>query len=374
MGDNLSKNLRRIRKINKLIQQKLAEEVGISRNAYRSIETGAAEPRMSTLEAIANALKVSVFDLTAEVPKLKALRFRSLKSLTKAEHAEREQIKIKVANWLNDYNDLEELLKRSKPYSFEGINLSGADPKNAAFEARKILHIEDMENVGNICSLFENAGIKMMLFDSNLKAFFGLSVGVGNGGPAIVVNTHSSIPIERQIFTAAHELGHLLLHIDSYINDQAIENEEQERDSSIFASYFLMPQNQFENIWIECRGFHWVDRVLYTKRRFQVSYKTVLKRLIDEEGVDIIIYQKFFNAYNKLYGKRLVFKEEPDRYVTNKIEPTFLYRIDFIEDHLSRLVREALEKSTISISRAAEILNISLEEMRERVEEWEMFE
>ena len=154
----------------------------------------------------------------------------------------------------------------------------------------------------------------------------------------------------------------------------ALKDKEQERDASIFASYFLMPQSHFEEIWSECRGLHWVDRMLYTKRRFQVSYKTVLKRLIDEDAVDETIYQKFFKAYNERYDKQLVFKEEPERYVTSKDEPAFLNRIDFIDNHISRMVRESLEKNAISISRAAEILNISSGEMRERVEEWEMFE
>jgi len=40
---------------------------------------------------------------------------------------------------------------------------------------------------------------------------------------------------------------------------------------------------------------------------------------------------------------------------------------------LSRLVRKALEKELISISRAAEILNLSTQQMMERISEWEDF-
>ncbi|MCK4539096.1 MAG: hypothetical protein KAV42_09910, partial [Candidatus Krumholzibacteria bacterium] len=47
--------------------------------------------------------------------------------------------------------------------------------------------------------------------------------------------------------------------------------------------------------------------------------------------------------------------------------------IDFIEDRLSRLVRQSLEDDLISISRAAEILNIRTGEMGKMVEEWKMF-
>ncbi len=374
MSNNLAINLRRIRKSKKLTQQQLAEKANISRNAYRSIESGGVEPRVSNLNAIARALEVSVFDITAEVPKLKAIRFRSLKSLTAAEQAEMEQIKVDVANWLNDFNELEKLLKKSIPYRLKEIDLTGTDPKKAASEARKELEIEDCETIGNICRLLESAGIKIMQLKSKLKGFFGLSIGLDGGGPAIVVNADGSIPVERQIFSAAHELGHLLLHIASYRNNQIDEDKKQEKDASIFASYLLMPQRYFEDIWSESRGLHWVDRVLYTKRCFQVSYKTVLKRLIDEGAADEDIHKLFFKAYNDRFKKRLVFKEEPEPYVTSEDEPAFLSQIDFIEDRFSRMVRDALEKNEISMSRAAEILNISLAEMRERVEAWEMIE
>lgn len=45
--------------------------------------------------------------------------------------------------------------------------------------------------------------------------FFGLSIGPADGGPAVVVNVWDGISVERWIFTAAHELGHLVLHLRS---------------------------------------------------------------------------------------------------------------------------------------------------------------
>jgi Zn-dependent peptidase ImmA (M78 family) len=164
-----------------------------------------------------------------------------------------------------------------------------------------------------------------------------------------------------------------LLHLDSYDSDQSEEDSEHELEASIFASYFLMPQDQFEEVWEECRGLNWIDRVLHTKRRFQVSYKTVLRRLIDEYDADEMIYQEFNKAHNRIYGKKLSFKEEPEGFVSDKCEPSLLEQVDFIEDRLSRLVREAIEREVISVSRAAEILHVSVNEMRERIGEWGMF-
>ena len=41
-----------------------------------------------------------------------------------------------------------------------------------------------------------------------------------------------------------------------------------------------------------------------------------------------------------------------------------------MEDRLGSLVRDALDAELITVSRAAEILNIMIEEMRERLRSW----
>jgi Zn-dependent peptidase ImmA (M78 family)/DNA-binding XRE family transcriptional regulator len=373
MNTAISINLRRLRKMKKLRQQELADKAGISRNAYRNIETGASVPRGNNLGALARALEVSVFMLTEEIPRLQSLRFRTLHALSSQQRAERERIAADVAIWLRNFNELERMLAEIKPYRFRR-NFVGFDPKNAASEARKALGIESDQCIADICELLDSAGIKLFLLNSTLDKFFGLSVGLADGGPAIAVNTMESIPVERQIFTAAHELGHLLLHSESYSADQADEDSGQESQASIFASYFLMPEERFRRVWSESRGLPWIQSVLHTKRIFRVSYKTVLRRLIDEGATDSSIYEKFSRAYTNLYNKPLKSKEEPNFYVSLKDEPSRLQGADFIADRLSRLVKDALDKELITISRAAEILEISVSKMRERVEEWGVFD
>src|SRR5258708_29024099 len=56
----LANNLRRLRDAAGLSQAELAERTGISRVAYRSIETGASQPRTSTLASLAAALGVKI--------------------------------------------------------------------------------------------------------------------------------------------------------------------------------------------------------------------------------------------------------------------------------------------------------------------------
>ncbi len=373
MSDSITINLRRLRKLRTLTQQQIADLAGISRVAYRNIETGESVPRSGTLTALAGALKVPVFDIVTEVPELKSLRFRSLKSLSARERAEREQIAFDVGVWLNDFNDLEALLDDTEPYQLGDFDFSGASPEVAAAAARENLDVDCRCCVVDVCDLMEHAGIKVRLQPSLMRAFFGLSVGCDDGGPAISVNTDESIPVERRIFTAAHELGHLLLHTGSYGLDQLEEDKVQEAEANEFAAHFLMPQESFALVWSENRGHHWVDSVLHTKRRFKVSYKTVLRRLVDMGQADRSIYRRFVSAYDDRYGKRLKFTEEPALPATNAEEPSRLDGADFMEDRLSRLVRTALERDLISVNRAAEILGLSLMDMRKLILEWEIF-
>ena len=103
------------------------------------------------------------------------------------------------------------------------------------------------------------------------------------------------------------------------------------------------------------------------KRIFRVSYKTVLFRLIEKELVDNSIWGRFNAIYEKRYQRKLSYKEEP---FSEGAEPLGMDSIDFTGDRLSRLTRRAVEEERISISRAAEILGLSLVEMMGRLEEW----
>lgn len=201
------------------------------------------------------------------------------------------------------------------------------------------------------------------------NSFFGLSVGEEDGGPAVVVNVWERISVERRIFSAAHELGHLMLHPDAYDVNQVEESKVEEHEADRFAGHFLMPDEGFRKEWNEAAGLHFVDRVFKVKRIFRVSYKTVLSRLIEYGDADSSIWKKFNIAYQRRFNRRLSFKEKPMG--MDAAEPFGMQRFDFFEDRFSRLTREAVEKDKISLSRGAEMLRIGIEEMQELLKDWE---
>lgn len=384
MDASLSHNLRRLRDARRLNQAEVAERAQLSRVAYGNIESGAAQPKVETLMRIARVFDVKLQDLLAPSRPLRAVRFRALKRMTS-----REQVLIDVVRWLENYNELEEMLKDRVAFRFDRLvrDLAQVPPsadraRVAAERARRALELDPGESIRDICGLLqERGGIKVYPMALASDAFFGLSVAKEDGGPAIVVNVWDRISVERWIFTAAHELGHLLLHLGAYDVGKTAENREEEEEANQFATHFLMPHAVFALEWNEARGLSLVDRVLKVKRIFRVSYRTVLYRLSEQEAYGKAIWQQFQVAYKARFGQSLLKSDEPQALPPEDFnaamvepraaeEPKRLSDEDFVEDRLSRLVRSAIEKELISVGRAAEILDLDLKSMRAVISSW----
>ncbi len=358
----LAQNVRRIRTGKKMSQRQLAEVAGISLPALKNLETQKSEPRMRTVQAITKALGVRLQEVFTPVRELKTVRFRSGRRMQN-----RENILAEVARWLDDFNDLEKQLDSKRPFLLKNVFKKSLrrDVVKVAQDCRKVLGLSDTEPIHDICGLLEKAGIKVLPVPMASDGFFGLSLSEDDGGPAIAVNVWERISVERRIFSAAHELGHLMLHPDAYDVKISQENKDEETEADLFAGHFLMPNIGFQKEWNDAAGLHWVDRVMKVKRIYRVSYKTVLYRLLERGEVDNSIWRKFNYAYSMRFNRKISFKEEPDGMNLNPAEPYGLDSFDFYEDRFSLLARQAVEKNKISLGRGAEILGISIDEMQD---------
>lgn len=368
--DSIPANLVRYRKARGITMQQIAIDIGISRQAYSAIEAGKSVPKSGTLVALAEAMDLSVPDILADPPSFSSLRFRSGRSMPKREQAKRDVLLHDFRRWLDDYGALENLLGVESNWRFEDVD--SYDPAEAAAQARHAINVQPDEPIDDIIGLLEAAGAKVFTRDFELPKVFGFSAARADNGPAIAVNTSAGISIERQIFTVAHELGHLIMHENSYVGVDRDGSEDEEAEANQFGSHFLLPKEAFEQELEESSGLPLVDLVLHIKRKFRVSYKTVLFRLVSDCGVDSTLYQRFAVAYGQRYGKNLRDHAEPDALqdpiARNEIEE--LSPHDFVESGLSRLVKQAYDRELITASRAAEILQIPLDEMRSLESNW----
>ena len=352
----------------------LAARAGLSRLALGRIERGAVTPRASTLRGIAAALDAPLGELVTPVRPLQSVRFRA-----KAQVRSREQILAVVSKWIEAYAWLEADLDEGIAFAFDKVRASsGSPPEAVAQSARRAGGLAPDAAVRDICGLLERGGVKILLLDTKRDSFFGLSVGKADGGPAVVVNTWERISVERWIFTAAHELGHLLLHPHEYRRQAAELPEQAEREADEFASEFLMPERAFAQEWEAASGRSLLSRVLKVKRIFRVSYKTVLHRLVRTRRETPRVWQAFQGQHKAHFGKTLRKADEPRALNKSEFawswpragEPAGLTRHDFMEDRLHRLVRMAVERRRVSLGRAAEILGRDREEMRSLAAEW----
>ena len=363
---DLAQNVRRYRMAKKLSQPDLAKAAGISPAAIKNLERAVSEPRVRTVEAIADALDVPLRNLFLPVRKLQTVRFRS-----KQRMQNRENILADAARWLDEFNFLEDLLDEKAPYLLRSIRCSNTPDGivRTALKCREKLGLSLFEPIYDICGLFEHFGVKVYSIVSASEGFFGLSIGEEDGGPAIVINVNDRIPVERRIFSAAHELGHLVLHKSAFDVNETKEDKQEEKDADLFAGHFLMPDGGFIKEWNEASGLPLIDRVFKVKRIFRVSYKAVLHRLIEHKAVDRTIWMNFTAAYEKRFHQKLEFKKEPMGIESR--EPFALEAYDFYEDRFSKLTRRAIDEGEISLGRGAELLRIPLLDMRELVRNWE---
>ena len=373
-------NIRRYREANGLTVQHMAEKSKISVDQYVNIESGKSPVTNEDLYVISKALNVRVSKLTYYENELQNVRFRSNKKLNK-----RNLIILETAHWLNEYKFIEDLLGEHLSNPLDDIwkysSRKGKKIKDVAKYTREKFGISAEEPISNLCSILESNGIKIGEHEVKSHDFFGLSIGPADGGPAIVVNNWNQIPVERWIFTTAHELGHLVLHYSDFNVDKTKEGKVHENEANNFASEFLMPDASFIKAWNDTKGLSVVDRVIKVKRIFRVSYKTVLYRYTIHFPDSVNIWARFHSDYKRIYKKPLLHNVEPEALVKDafrasfpehrtKDEPENLTPADFRHGRLISLVMKALEKKEISIGRGVELLQTSHQELRELAKSW----
>jgi len=276
------------------------------------------------------------------------------------EKAQRGQILRDSALWMSDYTLLESLTNEKLSSVLTSHEFS-SEPIEAAAELRKMLNLSETCAICDAFSaLVEQCGIKLRLYPYGLKKSFGLSIGVQDGGPAIVVNNDPEVTVERQIFTIVHEIGHLILHHDSFQLEESLSPAKEESDADLFAGNFLLPDEALRSQWKAKGALSFVDRVLAIKLLYKISYMVVLSRYTQLFSPEFNVYAKFASDFAKEYSHDL----------RNHYEPFPLERPAAIESRLPSLAKKAFLNEKLSFSRVQHILGLDIEQARELVWAW----
>jgi len=130
-------NARRLMKIRGLSIPELSQNMGMGTATVSNLLNGKTEPKSSTLIKLAESLGVPLNQLLSDAPSLSSLRFRTLKTLSGREKAEREQLRHDTALWLANYVFLENTLSNHPPRVLDAVE--ERDPASAAAAVRKAL-------------------------------------------------------------------------------------------------------------------------------------------------------------------------------------------------------------------------------------------
>lgn len=236
--------LRQARQLALRTKQSLAAPLGVSAAAIGQYESGATPPRAELIPVLAQQLGVprEFFATGRPLARLEAgdAFFRSLRSTTAKQRA-------KAISYTEQLWELVHAIE--KHVRLPRVNLPGfvggeiepgvfpSDPVAAARTLRKEWGL-GTDPVPHLVRTIENQGIVTVLVPfaedevARIDAFSTMSLP----RPIIVLSPDRANDVYRHRFTAAHELGHLVMHGEHAGGDPALE-----READRFAAEFLTP-------------------------------------------------------------------------------------------------------------------------------------
>ncbi len=335
-----AERLKNARLLKGLSAQKVAQSIGISRQAYAKYEHGDALPNSTVLIKLHHVLDISIDYLFRKTYfSLLSFAYRKKSKLGKREQ---QQLELQIIDKLEQRIELEDLLDIKVATQLEELSASLkpiSSEQEIAFLAGALRNQWKLGNdpIANIGALLEQHGIIFLAINAK-SDFDGASCKISeyNNRPVVVVN--SSMPPERQRFTALHELAHLYLKFEELL-PEAIE-----KLCHVFASEFLLPFSKLgEFKEAGCPIYYKTIEVLQIE--YGISFDAIIRRLKSTE----LISEKSYNHYWINKNKDCALREYAEASRFNEHYP-LVYE---------RLVYRALSEGKISLNQAAHYLNVS---------------
>ena len=328
----------------------------VTAQAISKYERDEATPGSGVLIALADALGVSVDYLVADGDMvLEAVEFRKKRLTSRREEA---RVEARVLHLLERFLTVEEILglpsivwdkPREAPWP---VLRDPAEAEHAAQGLRAHWGL-GLDPIPNLVDLLEERGIKILSMD--LAGIDGLTARVRreNGDAASVVVVNRRDWGERQRFTVAHELGHMVLDVAPKVRE--------EKAAHRFAGAFLMPAETLRaEIGKHRQAMGWSE-LFDLKRIFGVSVQALTYRCKDLGIFGNTLFRLLFDEFSQR-GWRSPPYQEP--YAMDGEEPRRFERLCF----------RALSEDAISEAKAAELLETSVHELNRRMEEPPGFE
>jgi len=329
----------------------LGELVGVSAQALSFYERDQIVPNSTMLIQLADALQVPVdYFFRQHNLVLSRPAYRKRAALPKKREA---AVMGQIVEWLERYDDAEAFFpgeacqEFSLPDAVQGIVAEVEEKEELAWTGSLMEELASklreewsigMDAIDNLVALLEDKGIKVGLVDGHDR-FDGCTFELADGTPVIVVK--QGMPGDRQRFTLAHELGHLVTHTDH----------DQDKLVHRFAGAFLVPEEAVRRELGERRTKLHPSELYMLKHKYGLSMWAWIFRAKDLGIITQSAATRLFKRFS-MQGWR---KQEPgEAYPEEK--PT----------RMRRLVYRALAEGLLTSSRAAELLRRPLLEVYQK--------
>lgn len=345
MKDIFSQRLRSARIQAGFSQQELAAQLSITKQAVSKYETGKMLPESTLLIRIVAVLhqKADYFFRPFTVS-LENVAFRKKERLGDRSV---ESIKIEVADQLERYIELEELLNISSAFynPLQDLIVQSAEETEELAMSLLAYWQAGINPLYNVLELLEDKGVKVIEIEAD-PDFDGLSAWVKGNVPIIVLNRGMEDMVRKR-FTALHELGHLLLSIPADTSHKI-----REKICNRFAGAMLMPKPTFLVELGKKRQGIILNELFEIKSSYGISVQAIMYRASDLKVIPKAVSERFWELARQ-----------------NKLEIGWgKYEGKESSGRFWQLLYKAVAEEVISISKAAALANTSVSELKNQLQ------
>ena len=339
----IGERLKLARRMARLSQQALADRTGVSKMAISKYEHNQMMPGSEVMLRLAEALGVRMEFLLRSASELEIKPvYRAHSRMNKTEEA---AVVAQVQEWLERYLAIEALFPPDErlffkfppefPYPVERLE----DAEQAAEKLRRIWQA-GTDTIDSLAELLEAQGIKIGLVDGDVH-FDACTFWVNDQSPVIAIKR--GLSGDRQRFSLAHELGHIMLDVSQEADD--------EKAAHRFAAAFLVPASAAVLEIGHSRRSLDPQELLLLKKKYGMSMAAWVYRAKDLG----ILNENDAQRHWQQFSARGWRKQEPGEPLAGE-QPQRMYR----------LVRRLLAEDVISRSRAKELLGERIELFTEK--------
>ena len=319
LNDGFNGNrLKAARLFNELTISDIANETGVSYQAISQYENNKCEPKLNIVFKLVGLLgfpREFYYQKDDDSISMGDTYFRSLSTTTKKEKASQiEKIKLLVRIYL-----LISEFVRFPTYAFS-YDKDIIDVELLANELRQQWKIGS-DPIPNVIDIMEKNGIivSSMLMNNDIDAYSNVQVIENKQLPVVVLGSDKESAYRRQ-FSAAHELGHILL--DNFFDLESmgkLDIRNMENTMHEFAGALLIPKELYKRD-LKTKNKTNIRFYIDLKKKYRVSAAALIVRAKQLDELDINQYQYLMKQMSR-QGYRIC---EPYDKETPIMQPRYL--------------------------------------------------